>query len=380
MPSEDNSGGAHVFINLEQEFHMIEGKILDGLAAGEYGKKHLFDARVAAALPSTTAPHSGSSTQAAALLDQKTMLKEQASHDDQSRLSASHVHLDNLRLMQRALALLPPSSSGLVTTPQAAANTEETSNMTGIASGVGTRQQRNALIHNLLTDKPEYSSSLPAGRLGLTVGNQATMKGPGEGLPSTFIKRGMPLTIIPDPREHPWRAPGPTDASLSLHDPRIDLSRLVDLIEDSFNRKLDLQHYLARVSGQIAGIIVAGEYEGGALLTWELPPGASIEPADAAASRHRLVPYLDKFAVRKRSQGAGGVADIVFTAMGNPVNKWYFERAKGTWKLPDTPWSMFWTTDHLLDDGGRGGEVFEDYVAVCRTIEPSWADHKDVVD
>ena len=104
-----------------------------------------------------------------------------------------------------------------------------------------------------------------------------------------------------------------------------------------------------------------------------------------------MVPYLDKFAVLKRSQGAGGVADIVFNAMvrscfpngvcwrsrkDNPVNKWYFERSRGTWKLSDSNWAMFWTTPGLPEDEGR----FRDYEAVCRTIQPSWADKKSVVD
>ena len=93
----------------------------------------------------------------------------------------------------------------------------------------------------------------------------------------------------------------------------------------------------------------------------------------------------------KRSQGAGGVADIVFNAMvrtcfpngvcwrsriDNPVNKWYFERSSGTWKLADSNWAMFWTTPGLVEDTQR----FQDYEAVCRSIQPSWADKKSVID
>ncbi|KAI5283584.1 Amino-acid acetyltransferase, mitochondrial, partial [Ascosphaera acerosa] len=157
------------------------------------------------------------------------------------------------------------------------------------------------------------------------------------------------------------------------------------LIEDSFGRKLDLAHYLARIGDRLAGVIIAGEYEGGAVLTWELPPGV---PDDgSAASVARMVPYLDKFAVLRRCQGAGGVADVVFNAMvrgcfphgvcwrsrmDNPVNKWYFERSRGTWKLPGTNWAMFWTTPQVPLDERR----FQDYEAVCRKIEPSWADGK----
>lgn len=194
--------------------------------------------------------------------------------------------------------------------------------------------------------------------------------------------------MVPDPRIRPWSADNHGEPRLKLTtDPRIDLGRLVHLIEDSFSRKLDVEHYLSRVDDRVAGLIVAGEYEGGALFTWETPPGAS--DADLA----RQVPYLDKFAVLKRSQGAGGVADIVFNAMvggcfpngvcwrsrrGNPVNKWYFERARGTWKLPGTDWSMFWTTDGV--EVGDGGSLFNDYEAVCRGVEPSWADNKTMPD
>lgn len=176
---------------------------------------------------------------------------------------------------------------------------------------------------------------------------------------------------------------------MTLEDPTIDLPRLVHLIEDSFNRKLDVKDYLNRVNGRLAGLIIAGEYEGGAILTWELPPG--VEDDGSEASTARMVPYLDKFAVLKRSQGAGGVADVVFNAMvrtcfpngvcwrsrkDNPVNKWYFERSLGTWKLADTNWTMFWTTPDLPDKP----QMFRDYEAVCRSIQPSWADDTGVID
>jgi amino-acid N-acetyltransferase len=164
----------------------------------------------------------------------------------------------------------------------------------------------------------------------------------------------------------------------------VDLPRLVYLIEDSFNRKLDVNHYLNRVEKSLAGIIIAGEYEGGAILTWERPFGMDEETAYKSG---RLVPYLDKFAVLKKSQGAGGVADIVFNAMvrdcfpegvcwrsrkNNPVNKWYFERSRGTMKLPGSDWSMFWTTAGVT----LKGETLRDYEDVCRNILPSWADKR----
>lgn len=290
---------------------------------------------------------------------------------------AAITHLSNLDLLKEALTLLPPSSSGLMTTYEEAANyakgvrARETAN-------VGTRRQKNALIHNILTDKPAYSSSLPLGRLAKAEGGT---DGSSTASHSSFVKRGMPITILPNPFETPWT---PESPRLKLTDPRIDLGRLVHLIEDSFDRKLDVEHYLNRVNDRIAGVIVAGEYEGGAILTWEEPShqiGEKIEP----------VPYLDKFAVLKRSQGAGGVADIVFNAMvrscfpngvcwrsrkNNPVNKWYFERSAGTWKLPKENWTMFWTTPNVELDS----EVFQAYESVCKGVLPSWADSQKPAD
>ena len=319
-----------VFLNLEQEFHGIQQE-LDGL------------------------------------------------QDESARIQ----HKSNLDLMQQTLQLLSPQSSGLITTPDDAANQSAIKEDDSQVPSVRTRRQKNTLIHNLLTDKPAYSSSLPSGRLSHTSSRSA----PPVISTTTFVKKGMPLTIFPDPKSRGWSPNNNGLPRLKLTDPRIDLPRLVHLINDSFGRELDVQDYLNRVDDRIAGVIIAGEYEGGALLTWETPPGASDTDYD------RLVPYLDKFAVLKRSQGAGGVADILFNAMvrtcfpqgvcwrsrkDNPVNKWYFERSRGTWKLPDSNWTMFWTTEEVLLGGDKS--LFRDYEGVCRGVRPSWADEKSVVD
>ena len=292
-------------------------------------------------------------------------------------------HLKNMELARNALSLLPPTSSAIITTPQEAARERGAAEMDWAL--VGTRRGQNPLIHNLLTDKPVQSSSLPTERF-KTV-KSLTTGAPQVGSLTTLAKRGMPLTMYPDPRVAPWRPPQPGERGLSLTDPCIDLPRLVHLIEDSFGRPLDVEHYLKRIQGNLAGVIIAGEYEGGALLTWERPAGAGADAEDPG----RLVPYLDKFAVLRRSQGAGGVADIVFNAMvrsclprgvcwrsskDNPVNKWYFERSRGAIKLPGINWTMFWTTPGLGLDERR----FRDYESVCRGVEPSWADNKQQLD
>lgn len=379
IPAFNRRQPSHVFINMEQEYDDIENELLQAREMVPATETSLLKAgpnSVADNNPISKFVHaevvpvpSGSTPELKTAVPQR---------------SAIEGHLENLRVAQKALAMLPAASSGIITSPFEVASSAQTS-PTSEFSAVGTRRQRNPLIHNLLTDKPLLSSSLPMSRRG------PTNNGQGAVYPvtshTTFVKRGMPLTMLPNPWTEPWTPQ--SRPRLKLDDPSIDLPRLVHLIEDSFDRKLDVQDYLNRVNDRLAGLIIAGEYEGGAILTWELPPG--VEDDGSEASNARMVPYLDKFAVLKRSQGAGGVADIVFNAMvrscfpngvcwrsrkNNPVNKWYFERSLGTWKLSDTNWTMFWTTPGLVEDSQK----FRDYEAVCRSIQPSWADDTGVGD
>jgi amino-acid N-acetyltransferase len=146
----------------------------------------------------------------------------------------------------------------------------------------------------------------------------------------------------------------------------IDLKRLTDLINDSFRRELDLHHYMGRVDGRVAAVIIVGDYEGAAIVTWE---------------GDKKVAYLDKLAVHSSSQGSSGIADIVFTEMidmfpdellwrsraTNPVNKWYFDRSKGTMRVPESHWIMFWAGKHT-----REATILQDYLQICQSIEPSF--------
>jgi amino-acid N-acetyltransferase len=303
-------------------------------------------------------------------------------------------HVANLALANETLSLLPPSSSALITTPFAAANTTriyskapslkiEDSHL-GFDGMVTTRKKLNPILHNLLTDKPMFSPSLPFQK----TQDDGYRMDPQTSTAATLVKRGMPLTLYPDPREDSWTPPKPGGPRPRLSDTAVDLPRLIHLIEDSFGRKLDVNHYLERVHDKLAGIIIAGEYEGGAILTWERPEGVSEEEA---YEKGLYVPYLDKFAVLKSRQGSGGVADIVYNAMvrdcfpdgvcwrsrkTNPVNKWYFERSVGTSKLSDSNWTMFWTTIGLAGHYRR----LNDYESVCRSVQPSWADNKHIID
>ncbi|KAF3767362.1 N-acetylglutamate synthase [Cryphonectria parasitica EP155] len=353
IPAKNRWNNAHVFLNLEDEL--------------EAAKAHLQSMASDSTYP------------------QQTSVKGIA-----DSTNPSEAHLKNLDLIKKTLAILPSTSSALITTPREAANlqpqVEEASTVDFVGS-VGTRRSHNPLIHNLLTDRPSHSSSLPLGRIKPILRNANPASNPVMS-PTTLAKRGMPVTIYPEPSSRGWTPPRPGEPRLKLTDTCVDLGRLVHLIDDSFNRKLDVQDYLHRVEKSLAGIIIAGEYEGGAILTWERPFGMDEQTLYESG---RLVPYLDKFAVLKKSQGAGGVADIVFNAMvrdcfpegvcwrsrkNNPVNKWYFERSRGTMKLPGSNWSMFWTTPNVVLQDQR----IRDYEDVCRNIQPSWADNKHVVD
>ncbi|GAM37096.1 hypothetical protein TCE0_022r06715 [Talaromyces pinophilus] len=380
IPAFKGPQRSHVFVNMEQEFKDIEAELQEAMASLESYVLPDIESDISTAAIKSNPISNFVATEVTPLPQQQ---HKPAIENGGVMNSALKGHIENLRLLQQTLTLLPPSSSGIITTPRDVANSARPQQDVLSVSQVGTRRSKNPLIHNLLTDKPVYSSSLPSERLGQTTPSIVQ---------STFLKRGMPLTILPDPRITPWSPDSPSGQHLTLDDPRIDLPRLVHLIEDSFNRKLNVQDYLNRVNGRLAGLIIAGEYEGGAILTWETPPSIPESERNNPENLPRLVPYLDKFAVLKRSQGAGGVADIVFNAMvrtclpqgvcwrsrmDNPVNKWYFERSRGTWKLNGSNWAMFWTTPGVPEDDPLR---FKDYEAVCRSIQPSWADKKAVVD
>ncbi|KAK0777585.1 Amino-acid acetyltransferase, mitochondrial [Friedmanniomyces endolithicus] len=328
IPAKHRSDNAHVFINLAQEYDGIKAE-LSQYAAWDDGVSH---------------PN---------MYDQ---------------------HMANLRMLSDCLSMLPPASSGLIISPYEAATSSQSS-AEDSTIGTGTRRQKNTLIHNLLTNKPMVSSSLPTGRL-----LSASSDAPSVTIPAaTLVKRGMPVSTIPAvERGQGWHVPVNGISELELdNNPNIDFPRLVHLIEDSFRRKLDVTHYLNRIRNRTAGLVVAGAYEGAAIFTWEQPPHTT-DPS-------HLVPYLDKFAVLQSSQGSSGVADILFQSMvrscfphgvcwrsrkDNPVNKWYFERCVGSWQIPGTQWTMFWTGEGVVE----GSERWGDYVGLCRDVVPSWED------
>ncbi|KAJ2246569.1 Amino-acid acetyltransferase, mitochondrial, partial [Coemansia sp. RSA 455] len=77
----------------------------------------------------------------------------------------------------------------------------------------------------------------------------------------------------------------------------VDIDRLRCLLESSFQRKLDMA-YFERLRHLGIQIIVAGEYQGAVIVTFEKTSGEDL-------------PYLDKFAVLPEVQGTG-MADILW--------------------------------------------------------------------
>jgi amino-acid N-acetyltransferase len=380
IPSQNRSDGAHVFVNLEAEYDDIKRELqqLSAIAQG--------DTRIRGS------PSLGSGNPFSKFVEEE-LAPLPGGATPQLNNSAPIRHLKNLDIVQSALKLLPATSSGLILTPPEAATK-------AIPDDTRSTPSKNPLLHNLLTDKPMVSSSLPTSPSSRFLGSAAPN-------PATFLKKGVPLTMIPDPRvSGPWLPPSASNPSIELaDDPRVNFPKLEELINDSFRRKLHAKDYLDRIRGRVAGIIIAGDYEGGAICTWETPSSLlSTEiplKASTTPDSPYWIPYLDKFAVLTSSQGSGGVSDIVWAALtrtcfpegvvwrsrtSNPVNKWYQERSTGTWNLPGDQWTMFWTSNGITNrwDGrewglskmGEKGDMtrWDAYADVCSGIMPSWAD------
>ncbi|KAF8473925.1 hypothetical protein BDZ91DRAFT_712838 [Kalaharituber pfeilii] len=368
IPSKDRpNNSAHVFLNLQQEYESVREELM---------------------APMTDESSHRATMLSSKLLEEKKTPVPARTPDTVFFRREQNIHLQNLTTLRIALSMLPSNSSAMITTPAAAATASNTKPSTTNASARSNIKfdtqnpsqkpvssgkalaDRNPLIHNLLTDKPVFSSSLPIS----SPSSPYTTT-------TTLLKHGIPLSILTNPAY-----PATNEKIFKLTDGTIDLDRLVYLIEDSFGRKLDVENYLARVDKNIAGLIVAGEYEGAAIVTWETD-GLLGRDGNKQMSGYKKVPYLDKFAVLRKSQGSGGVADVVFKAMvmgvfpghgivwrsrvENVVNKWYFERAKGSFKVPGTGWTMFWTGGSR-DGVGADQEKFEQYMNICKNVRPSF--------
>ncbi|KAJ3314916.1 Amino-acid acetyltransferase, mitochondrial, partial [Blyttiomyces sp. JEL0837] len=175
--------------------------------------------------------------------------------------------------------------------------------------------------------------------------------------PATVLRHGLKVSF------HSRREPTSSTISTSTSNtPQHDETTRPQPLETVDRDRL---HILLEANS----VIVAGDYDGAAIVTWE-PFG------DANDDKNGCY-YLDKFAVAPKSQGIG-VADILWKRLclefpdlmwrsraDNPVNKWYFDRSVGNAKVGGGYWMMFWY-------GKQGLGLVKEYQAVCEAIPASF--------
>ncbi|KAI5969183.1 ARG2 [Candida margitis] len=268
------------------------------------------------------------------------------------------LHVANLNSMNNILSFIRDRSdndetTGIITTPEIMSINND---------------QLNPIIYNVLTDRSIISSSLPSS-------NKRTPQ-----VSTTIIKKGVDVQIL----EQDIYAGEFTMENL-FKDKLVDKAKLVELLDDSFGKTLEVDEYFKRIDKNLATFILVGNYDGAAILTWEQSKGGKIA-------------YLDKFAIAKRNQGLPGLADIIFKIIlqshpseliwrsrkVNPVNKWYFERCCGCMSSPESQWKIFYTGDIFdkrIDRFKRKsipagvinvGEKLKEYSEICESIPPSF--------
>ena len=233
--------------------------------------------------------------------------------------SATHpTSLANLALIKSCLAELPRTASAVL---------------------VSHRSPR-SLIANLITNKPAHSPSL----------HHTLLRDHNLRHNPTIVRKGLPIRVYRDMES-------------------VDKSKLTRLLEESFGQILEEEPFYHRLETGLDFIIVAGDYEGVAIVTNE------------SSSFGRPIAYLDKFAVLPSHQGDGTVdflwgalrdesfglgllsalnpnvgglkgqgigRDLVWRSRANnPVNKWYFERSNGFFGIPSrveggVGFQLFW--------------------------------------
>lgn len=269
------------------------------------------------------------------------------------------LHMDNLNAMSDVLSLALNMSgnddtTGIITTPHIMSINND---------------QLNPIIYNVLTDRPVISSSLPS-----------SLKRTPQ-VSTSILKKGIDVKTF---GAEDYLGEFTFDNLVA--DGLIDKAKLVALINDSFGKQLKVDEYLRRINNNLATVVIVGDYDGAAIITWELP---------LTAPKKRIA-YLDKFAIAKRNQGLPGLADIIFKIIlqshpqelmwrsqrANPVNKWYFDRCVGSMSVTNSPWKIFYTGDvfskRIRLNQRQGGESIDisgkivEYIDVAEGIPPSF--------
>lgn len=294
----------------------------------------------------------------------------------------------NLIFFRDTLSELPLTSTGLVTSYRSLNDKIKNNN--------------NPIIHNLLTDRSLVSCSLPSFRnLQLFSDGQKkwyesndlfvdSNKDDDVFFQTTVLKKGIDIHFF---KERELTENNCIGLPRSFHTGtqkthsgfKLDLTKMCSIIKASFNRELDLNHYLNRINGNIALIIIIGDYEGIAICTYE-------GYKDSNSNQKELV-YLDKLAVLPHLKGSLSIADLMFIEMFNQndllvwrsrkenvVNKWYFQRSKGSIDLDKVDketgsiFRLFYYHQDDNDDIFKENDVHE-IKTICRNIrdiKPSW--------
>lgn len=238
-------------------------------------------------------------------------------------------HIDNLTSMKRVLSAYNSLDlTGMITT-------------LGIANE---NLNLNPIVYNILTGRSLISSSLPVTKFNKKKVHEQIRK-------TSVIRKGLDIKIVRSVDE-------------------LDLSKFKALIDDSFKRSLNLNHYLDRIAHSLSSIIIVGDYDGIAIITNETDPVSGLS-----------YPYLDKFAISRKIQGSLSIADIIFNILKtnykhqliwrskkvNPVNGWYFQRSHGSLSLDQSEFRLFWF-------GKLNQPQLEHCVRITKSIKPSWDD------
>ncbi|KAL6940190.1 hypothetical protein ACO0QE_004085 [Hanseniaspora vineae] len=394
IPSLDRNNFAHVFVNLHQEYAEIVNELNGEVARLE--------------------SDSTSNTEEAL---QKRIQMTLNKTNLENKLDTYKQHLQNLNIMSHGLQNLPLSATGVIASLESCCSFE----------GEEYSAKKNPLLYNVLTDRSLISSSLPMFKktqndneadtewyeMSLTGDDKKNNVDPEESayFYTTVLKKGVDVKLFTEktltqhnslglPQKY-WIDESTSDKTntnkkstpkitetpqVGKSELKLDMHKFLKIINSSFNRELDLEHYLDRINGNIAMIIIVGDYEGIAILTYEpTSPNSSSDIEQFA--------YLDKFAVMPHLKGSLGISDVIFDIMfkkfghellwrsrkDNVVNKWYFQRSCGSVDLAidfgngdmqkDNIFRLFYYGDSKKFSDLK---VLKNYAKYIRDIKPSW--------